>query len=143
MDFFFKYLGVYLNKKLNWSYNTDALYKKGESRLHLLRRLRSFGVSSAFLRTFYDTVVVSAVFYALMCWRGSGTKRNRKRLDKLVKEAGSSDIHQKQLLPPLHHIVEALGSPSRLILSAGRRSLGGHTARSFLPTATRLINVSF
>uniref|UniRef100_A0A8C6TQQ6 Alkylated DNA repair protein AlkB homologue 8 N-terminal domain-containing protein n=1 Tax=Neogobius melanostomus TaxID=47308 RepID=A0A8C6TQQ6_9GOBI len=41
----FKYLGVHLNNKLDWSHNTNALYKKGQSRLHVLRRLRSFGVS--------------------------------------------------------------------------------------------------
>ena len=35
---------VRLNSELHWTDNTDALYKKGQSRLHLLRRLRSFGV---------------------------------------------------------------------------------------------------
>ena len=39
-----KFLGVHLNNKLDWSVNTHALYKRGQSRLHLLRRLRSFGV---------------------------------------------------------------------------------------------------
>lgn len=40
---FMKYLGVHLNNKLDWSDNTDTLFTKGESHLHLLR-LRSFGV---------------------------------------------------------------------------------------------------
>ena len=40
----YRYLGVHLNNKLNWSHNADLLYKKGQSRLLLLRRLRSFGV---------------------------------------------------------------------------------------------------
>ena len=58
----YKYPGVHLNNKLDWSHNTDALYKKGQSRLHLLRRLRSFGVCRPLLRTFYDTVVASVIF---------------------------------------------------------------------------------
>ena len=33
----FKHLGVHLNKKPDWSHNTYALYKKGQSCLHLLR----------------------------------------------------------------------------------------------------------
>ena len=37
-----------------------GLYKKGQSRLYLLRRLGSFGVQGALLRTFFDTVVASA-----------------------------------------------------------------------------------
>ncbi|KAG5265425.1 hypothetical protein AALO_G00242350 [Alosa alosa] len=38
----YKYLGLHLDNKLDWSANTDALYKKGQSRLYFLRRLRSF-----------------------------------------------------------------------------------------------------
>lgn len=38
----YKYLSVHLNKKLDWSHNTDALYRKGQSRLYLLRKLRCF-----------------------------------------------------------------------------------------------------
>ena len=37
----YKYLGIHLDYKLDWSANTDALYKKGQSRLNFLRRLRS------------------------------------------------------------------------------------------------------
>ncbi|KAI3364708.1 hypothetical protein L3Q82_011474, partial [Scortum barcoo] len=48
---------------LDWSDNTNALVKKGNSRLFLLRRLRSFGVQGPLLRTFYDSVVASAIFY--------------------------------------------------------------------------------
>ena len=40
----YKYLGVHLDNKLDWSANIDALYKKGQSRLYFLRRLRSFNV---------------------------------------------------------------------------------------------------
>ena len=56
------YLGVHLNNKLAWTTNTDVLYKKG--RLHLLRGLRTL------LRTFYDFVVASDLFYAVVCWGG-------------------------------------------------------------------------
>jgi len=41
-----------LNNKLDWA--DHALYKKGQSRLFLLRRLRSFGVQGALLKTFFD-----------------------------------------------------------------------------------------
>lgn len=40
----YKHLGVGLNNKLDWSENTDALFKKWQSRLLLPRILRSFGV---------------------------------------------------------------------------------------------------
>ncbi|TWW71677.1 hypothetical protein D4764_16G0001740 [Takifugu flavidus] len=37
----YKYLGVHLNNNLDWTHNTDALVKKGNSRLFLLRRVSS------------------------------------------------------------------------------------------------------
>ncbi|CAM4427607.1 unnamed protein product [Leuciscus chuanchicus] len=47
----YKYLGVHLNNKLDWTHNTNALYKRGQSRLYFLRRLRSFGVTGPLLKT--------------------------------------------------------------------------------------------
>ncbi|KAK3574278.1 hypothetical protein QTP86_004369 [Hemibagrus guttatus] len=85
----FKYLGVHLNNRLDWLDNTDTLYKKGQSCLLLLKRLGSFGVSRTLLRTFYDTVVSSAILCAIVCWVGGSTERDRKRLNKLVGRASS------------------------------------------------------
>ena len=31
----YKYLGVHINNKLDWTHNTDVLYKKGQSLHHL------------------------------------------------------------------------------------------------------------
>ncbi|TWW81279.1 hypothetical protein D4764_01G0010940 [Takifugu flavidus] len=85
----YKYLGVHLNNNLDWTHNTDALVKKGNSRLFLLRRLRSFGVQGPLLRTFYDSVLGSAIFYGIVCWSSSITDRDRKRMDRLVRRASS------------------------------------------------------
>ncbi|KAF7645675.1 hypothetical protein LDENG_00200380 [Lucifuga dentata] len=42
----YKYLGVYLDSRLDWSVNTEAIYRKSQSRLYFLRRLRSFSVNA-------------------------------------------------------------------------------------------------
>ncbi|KAI4894320.1 hypothetical protein NFI96_009751 [Prochilodus magdalenae] len=73
----YKHLGVHLNNKLDWSVNTTALHKKGQSRLYLLRRLRSCGVQGALLRPFLDTVVASAIFYRVVCWGSSISTTDR------------------------------------------------------------------
>ena len=36
-----KNLGVFFNYELDWTRNTEAVYKKGQSQLFFLRRLRS------------------------------------------------------------------------------------------------------
>ncbi|KAL7850802.1 hypothetical protein SRHO_G00201510 [Serrasalmus rhombeus] len=75
----YRYLGVNLNYKLDRSDNTAALYRRGQSRLYLLRRLRSFGMQGPLLRTFFDTVVASAILYGVVCWGGSISTADRKK----------------------------------------------------------------
>ena len=83
-----KYLCVHLNNKLDWTEN--ALYRKRSNRPYQLRRLRSFGVQGALLRTFFfDSVVASAIFYGVVPWGSSITTADKKRLDKLIKKASS------------------------------------------------------
>lgn len=60
-------------------------HQKGQNRLHLLRRLRSFRVCSALLRTSYYAVVASAIFYIVVCWRGGRMDRDRSVLWKMAK----------------------------------------------------------
>ncbi|TWW81235.1 hypothetical protein D4764_01G0010500 [Takifugu flavidus] len=154
----YKYLGVHLNNNLDWTHNTDALVKKGNSRLFLLRRLRSFGVQGPLLRTFYASVVGSAIFYGIVCW--SRSIRDRKRMDRLVRRASSvlgcpldsvevvgngrmmaklSSCHVEQHVPPLQDPLAALGSSfSERLLHP--RCVKKRYRRSFLPAAVRLHN---
>ncbi|KAI3355419.1 hypothetical protein L3Q82_018260, partial [Scortum barcoo] len=58
----YKYLGVQLDDKLDWTANTDALCRKGQSRhLYFLRRLASFNICKKLLQIFYQSVVASAL----------------------------------------------------------------------------------
>lgn len=85
----YKYLGVHLDNIVDWSTNTDELYKKGQSWLFFLHRLRSFIVCSEMLLMFYQSVVASVLFYSVVCWGGGMTAKNIRRLDKLIKKTGS------------------------------------------------------
>jgi hypothetical protein len=155
----YKYLGVYLNNKLDWSDNTVQVYKKGQSRIHLLRRLRSFGVCQALLKTFYDSVVSSVILYAVTCWGGGLLEKEKNKLNKLIKKAGSVvgcvlptiDVSaqdrmtdklvsiMKQDCHPLHGTVQACVSTfsSRLIQPRCHKE---RYKKSFLPTAISLYN---
>ncbi|TWW67098.1 hypothetical protein D4764_02G0001390 [Takifugu flavidus] len=155
----YKYLGAHLNNNLDWSHNTDALVKKGKSRLFLLRRLRSFGVQGPLLRTFYDSVVGSAIFYGIVCWSNSITYRDRKRMDRLVRRASSvlgcpldsvEVVGNGRMMAklssmlnntshPLQDTLAALGSSfSERLLHP--RCVKERYRRSFLPAAVRLHN---
>ncbi|XP_049902554.1 uncharacterized protein LOC126391694 [Epinephelus moara] len=155
----YKYLGVHLNNKLDWTNHITALYRKGQSRLYLLRRLRSFGVQGALLKTFFDTVVASAIFYGVVCWGSSVSAADRKRLDKLIKKASSvlgcsldsvQVVGERRMTAklsslrtndshPLQEEIKALESSfsDRLIHP---KCVKEHYRRSFLPAAVRLHN---
>lgn len=60
-----------LDNKLEWSTNTKAVYKKGLCWLYFLRRLSSFKVCNMMFHTFFQSVVVSTVFSAVVCWGAS------------------------------------------------------------------------
>lgn len=84
----YKYLGVHLDNNLDWSLNTDTLYRKGQSRLFFFRTLISLDICRKMLYMFYQSVVACALFYAVVCWGGSIKHKNAKQLDKLVERAG-------------------------------------------------------
>ncbi|KAL2091174.1 hypothetical protein ACEWY4_013437 [Coilia grayii] len=85
----YKYLGLHLDNKLDWSTNSDALYRKGQSRLYFRRRLRSFSVCNRLLLMLYQSVMASVLFCAVDCCGGSTRKRDIGRLDRLMRKAGS------------------------------------------------------
>ena len=62
----YKYLGVLVDSKLDWRENSSAMFKKAQSRLFFLRKLHSFNVSRPLLHMFYQSILVSVMFYAVV-----------------------------------------------------------------------------
>ena len=86
----YKYLGVFTDNKLDRTKNTEVLYKKGQSRLYFLRRLRSFNICWTMVRMFYESVVASSILFAVVCWGSTLRVADANRLNKLIRKA--SDI---------------------------------------------------
>ncbi|KAI4872034.1 hypothetical protein NFI96_006517 [Prochilodus magdalenae] len=80
----YRYLGLHLDERLDWSANTDILYRKGRSRLYFLRRLGSFNICRKLLQMFYQTVVSSCLFYAVVCWEEASRRETRCELEHKV-----------------------------------------------------------
>ena len=54
-----------------------------------MRKLRSFGVNSDMLVTFYNAVICSIIIFGSVCWGGNISKLDRGRLEKIVKKSRS------------------------------------------------------
>ena len=155
----YKYLGVHINNKLDWTHNTDALFKKGQSRLFFLRRLRSFDVCSRLLKIFYQSIVASALFFAVVSWGGGLKAGEAGSLNKLVRKARSvvgleldsvESVAERRMTDkfkaildnpshPLHEEPWQMGSSfSQRIIPPRCRT--ERFRRSCVPTAIRLYN---
>ena len=53
----FKYLGTYIDCNLNFSENTDHIFKTCNQRLHLLRKLNSFRVSKHYINCLWKQFI--------------------------------------------------------------------------------------
>ncbi|XP_078255788.1 uncharacterized protein LOC144593702 isoform X3 [Rhinoraja longicauda] len=130
--------------------------RKDQSRLYLLKRLRSFGVQEALLRTFYNTVVASAIFYGVVCWSSS---ISGKRLDKLVRKASSvlgcpldsvQVVGERRMMAKLTSLLDNDTHPMQDTVTALSSSFSDRLLhpkcvkeryrRSFLPAVVRLHN---
>ena len=64
----------------------NSVMKKINSRMYCMRKLRSFGVNSNMLVTFYNAVICSIIMFGSVCWGGNISKLDRGRLEKIVKK---------------------------------------------------------
>uniref|UniRef100_A0A8C4SCW4 TIR domain-containing protein n=1 Tax=Erpetoichthys calabaricus TaxID=27687 RepID=A0A8C4SCW4_ERPCA len=80
---------------------------------------------------FYQTVVASTLFYAVVCWGGSIKKKDASRLDKLVSKAGSivgmeldslTSVAERRALSRLLSIMENPLHPLNSIISRQKSS---------------------
>ena len=62
----FKFLGVHITDKLNWSTHTDSIVKKAQQRLFNFRRLKKFGLSPKALTNFYRCTIESILYHRLV-----------------------------------------------------------------------------
>jgi hypothetical protein len=157
----YKYLGTILDNKLDWTENTTLLVKKGNQRIHFLKKLRSFDVQRAVLQTFFQGVVQSILTFNSLCFQGNLKSADINRLAKLTKTCSNvigapvtdlRTLYEKKMLKRVRAIMADPGHPLRSEfashqstrgLSEKFRSMRARTDRfrnSFVPTAIRLFN---
>ena len=77
----FRFLGSRISSNLKWKLNIDSIVKRAQHRLYILRRLRSFGLSTQIMLTFYR-VAIESVLFSLIVWFGSFTEKEKLRLTR-------------------------------------------------------------
>jgi len=96
----YKYLGVHIDSELTLHKHVSWVC----ARVHFLRRLRLFGVSSNIMLIFYKATIKSILRYGIVVWFGSLTVKLRAQINNLVKVAGK--IMGTQTISSLQDIFE-------------------------------------
>lgn len=83
----YKYLGVWVDHNLSWSFQVDHVCAKVQQRMYFLRRLRAYGASAEILKLFYCSTIQSIIQYCGTVWYNSLTVQAKNRVARLIKTA--------------------------------------------------------
>ena len=129
-----------------------------------MRKLKSFGVNSDMLVTFYNAVICRIIMFGSVCWGGNISKLDRGRLEKIVrkKKAGHvvgkplnsfKTLHEKRLYRKLMQILNNPTHPLKHYFDSRRSNRSGrflltrtNTNRykaSFFPSALSVFNENY
>ena len=156
----FKYLGSFIDNKLNWAENTKQFLSKLNSRLYCLRKLGSFNVNSNILQLFYSATISGVLTSGATVWGNSMTQGDRDKFDRIFRRAGRvvgreqqtmtelTEKRNKQLQAILNDETHPMRQEfdSMTIQRTGRLRHKVKTTRyqkSFVPTAARIFNSNF
>ena len=153
----FKYLGLTLDSKLDFKAHVQQVQKKGQQRLHVLRRLSSFNLNSKLLQNLYRSIIEPVLIYCgpIFFQQISTTDRN-----KIMKISSAAEKIYGRKNPTLNSLVEKatvrkaesiVKNPDHPLydefdlLSSGRRyrtikCKKAKFSRSFVPSAIKTLN---
>ncbi|KAJ0066452.1 hypothetical protein NL108_013223 [Boleophthalmus pectinirostris] len=153
----YKYLGTVFDSSLRFDKNTEHIVKRGQQRVHLMRKLSSFNVSSNILNNFYHSYIESLMTFSFICWFYGLSVKDKNSLNQIVKVCSKiSGVQMEDLASVWRHRVlqktkAILSQPNHVLHSqfmkmpSGRRYVTpqqktNRYAKSFIPSAIKILN---
>ena len=148
----YKYLGTLFDSQLNFKENTELIVKRGQQRIHLMRKLSSFNVCDTILCNLYHSFIESLLTFSFICWFSGLSVKEKNSLNTTVKvcskiigiqQRNLGRIWEKQAAEKAKRIIsqpDHIMSTEFLLLPSGRRykvprSKSNRFAKSFIPSA--------
>ena len=98
----YKYLGVTIDKDLNWYKHMGILVKKLNSRNFFLKKLNSFGIDKTLLKLFYNSCIESIITFCIVGWGGNVRTADRNRVNRIIRKASLIIKHSLPSLESKH-----------------------------------------
>jgi hypothetical protein len=83
----FKFLGVHITNKLEWSKHTKTIAMRARQSLFPLRRHKIFGMGLQILKRFNSCAIESILSACITAWYGNCSASDRKALQRVVHTA--------------------------------------------------------
>ena len=140
-----KVLGVIIQNDLKWDKNVDSIVKRANTKVHMLRVLRSYGLPHSDLITLYKSFIRPLMEYAAPVWNGALIQDQVVRLERVQKRAlrvilGAEYLSYTQALS--HFNLDSLAiRRNQISLSFFKKTLD-HTnlfRKFFTPQHTRML----
>ena len=81
----YKYLGVTVNERLDWSVHAENVMSKVNQRMYFVRKLNSFGIDSVLVSLFYRAAVQSLFSFCIIAWGGNLARKESERFDRVAR----------------------------------------------------------
>ena len=92
----FNFLGITLDKHLNWNAHTNKLFGKISRNTGILNKIKLF-LPSRILKTIYSSLILCQLNYGILVWG-----QNYKRMFKLQKTGSCELLHVASIMPILN-----------------------------------------
>ena len=122
----FKFIGVHITNKLEWSKNTKTVVKRARQRLFPLGKLKRFGMGPQILKRHYSCNIESILTGCITVWYGNCSASDRKALQRVVRMAqyitgaklpAIHDLYTRRCQRKAPKIVKDLSHPSHRMFS--------------------------
>lgn len=83
----YKYLGVLINNKLDWSDHALSITSKINKRMFFVRKLNYFKVDKTLISLFYQSVIQSIISFCVCAWGGNVKAKDIDKITSVIKQA--------------------------------------------------------
>ena len=98
----FKFLGIHISNKLDWSVQLSENLKKRQQRLFFLRQLKLFNVRKSIMANFHRSVIENQLTLSILIWFNVATKKDLKNLNPVIKAWAYSIGTDLEFLETIH-----------------------------------------
>ena len=119
-------LGSTISSNLKWEQHIDNILKKAQHRLCFLRMVRSFGLTTQIMLTFYRAAIESVLTFSITLWFGSITAKEKDQIVQIGKSClpnleslNKQGMFERAIIVshdsshPTHHLFDPLPSSRR------------------------------